>query len=196
MRSAPDWEGETMPYKGFEIDEGRGGDTSVSVRFDFTDSQERRRFADLLGQDARFTAEVGRIARRAVASTKCAKCGGEIDYSGYFPATHTDDGILIEDDKPLCDECGEKLDERREFRICDYCGKPMGEGMTNEGNGLGADFHCHEGKCFEEAMNSLYGEGRWRENPSGEEGEYGGYYDELLENGTWEDTGIFYTQWD
>ena len=85
-------------------------------------------------------------------------------------------------------------------RICDYCHRSMTSGMTNEGNGFDAAFRCHE-ECFEEAMNSRYGQGMWRLNPDyaadcSTEGEYGGYYDALCESGAWEDTGIYYTEWE
>lgn len=113
---------------------------------------------------------------------RCDVCGSKIDDVGYA-ASETEH---------FCEDCHTPADQ--EFRICVHCGLPMVDGMTNEGNEMGADFHCHE-ECFEAAMDDRYGKGEWRKNPSGEEGEYGGYYDELLEDGTWEDTGIFYTQW-
>lgn len=73
-----------------------------------------------------------------------------------------------------------------DIRICEWCGTPMDEGFMIDD---GTFYSCDE--CFESAMNEEYGNGNWR--PS-DEGEYGGYY-EHLKNNTWEDTGIFWTQW-
>ena len=42
-------------------------------------------------------------------------------------------------------------------------------------------------------MNTTYGKGKWR--PSEEEGENGGFYEFQACDGFWEDTGIFYTEW-
>lgn len=69
------------------------------------------------------------------------------------------------------------------IRICNHCGKPMIEGMTDL-----EDFYTHEGKCFVEEMNKRYGEDNWKETE--DEGYYGGYYEA---NG--DDTGIFWTTW-
>jgi hypothetical protein len=41
-------------------------------------------------------------------------------------------------------------------------------------------------------MDKKYGKGQWRSTD--EPGEYDGFY-EAFENGMWEDTGIFYTEW-
>ena len=74
------------------------------------------------------------------------------------------------------------------IRFCEECGKPYDAGYT-AGNG---DWYCCE-ECFEGAMNETYGVGKWR--PSDEEGEYDGWYEYQKEDGTWEDTGIYYTEW-
>ena len=42
-------------------------------------------------------------------------------------------------------------------------------------------------------MDEDYGKGKWR--ASDEEGEYEGWYEYLNEDGEWEDTGVFYTEW-
>lgn len=113
---------------------------------------------------------------------KCDGCGDVIKFSG----------AMASEDEHFCDECSTPANQ--EFVICVHCGEPMIDGMTNDGGWVTYDFNCHE-QCFDAAMDERYGNGRWRENPSGEPGEYNGYYDELLEDGTWEDTGIFYTEW-
>ena len=74
-----------------------------------------------------------------------------------------------------------------EIRFCEECGKPYDKGfMAGDG-----DWYCCE-DCFEGAMNETYGEGKW--HSTDEEGYYGGYY-EYFDCDEWEDTGIFYTEW-
>ena len=75
-----------------------------------------------------------------------------------------------------------------EIRFCEECGKPYDAGFT-AGNG---DWYCCE-ECFENAMNETYGVGKWR--ASADIGEYDGWYEYQKEDGTWEDTGIYYTEW-
>lgn len=74
-----------------------------------------------------------------------------------------------------------------QIRFCEECGKPFDAGFI-AGDG---DWYCCCG-CFDEAMDKTYGEGKWR--PTDEEGEWGGFY-ESFDGNTWEDTGIFYTEW-
>lgn len=108
---------------------------------------------------------------------KCDGCGKVIKHSG----------TMASETEHFCDECSTPANQ--EFRICDHCGKPMVDGMTDL-----CDFYCHE-KCFERAMDARYPDG-WRINPSGDEGPCGGYYDSLYKpDGSWNDTGIFYTTW-
>ena len=72
-----------------------------------------------------------------------------------------------------------------EIRFCEECGIPYDAGYMA---GCG-DWYCCE-ECFEPAMNKYYK--KWKVNDS--EGVYGGFYSEW--NGTeWEDTGIYYTEW-
>lgn len=74
-----------------------------------------------------------------------------------------------------------------EIRFCDECGKPYDEGyMAGDG-----EYYCCE-ECFEPMMNRDYGEGKWR--GIDEEGRYGGLY-EYLDGDKWDDTGLFYTEW-
>ena len=74
-----------------------------------------------------------------------------------------------------------------EVRFCEECGKPYDAGfMAGDG-----DWYCCE-DCFDDAMNTAYGVGNWRATE--EPGEYDGFY-EAFGNGVWEDTGIFYTEW-
>lgn len=75
-------------------------------------------------------------------------------------------------------------------RICQFCGKPMTDGMTDL-----ETFYTHEGECFEKEMNRIYGEGMWY--PTDDDGE-GGYY-VVVPNSPDEEskgTGIFYTVWE
>lgn len=74
-----------------------------------------------------------------------------------------------------------------EIRFCEVCGKPFESGFI-AGDG---DWYCCE-ECFEVTMDKDYGKGNWR--PTDEEGEYGGFY-EYLNNGEWQDTGIYWTEW-
>lgn len=74
-----------------------------------------------------------------------------------------------------------------EIRFCDECGKPYDAGYI-AGDG---EYYCCE-DCFEPMMNRDYGEGKWR--GTDKEGRYGGLY-EYLDGDEWEDTGLFYTEW-
>lgn len=76
---------------------------------------------------------------------------------------------------------------KTEIRFCEECGKPYDAGfMAGDG-----DWYCCE-ECFEEAMDETYGKGKWRATDA--EGRYGGYY-EYFDCNEWDDTGIFYTEW-
>lgn len=80
------------------------------------------------------------------------------------------------------------LEERKiEIRFCEECGKPFDAGFI-AGDG---DWYCCE-ECFDAAMDTTYGKGKWR--PSEEEGENGGWY-EALDEDEWVDTSIYYTEW-
>lgn len=75
-----------------------------------------------------------------------------------------------------------------EIRFCEQCGKPFDAGYTVD---CGWWYCCEE--CLEDVMNADYGEGKWR--ITDDEGDLGGYYEFLNTNNMWEDTGIFYTEW-
>lgn len=74
-----------------------------------------------------------------------------------------------------------------EMRFCDECGKPFDAGYTAEDG----SWYCCE-KCFEPAMNKAYGN-NWR--GTDDVGYNGGYYEYLNHEGEWEDTGIYWTEW-
>lgn len=74
------------------------------------------------------------------------------------------------------------------IRFCEVCGIPYDMGFI-AGDG---EWYCCQ-SCFESAMNKDYGEGNWR--GTDDEGEYGGFYEYLNNDGEWEDTGIYYTEW-
>lgn len=78
--------------------------------------------------------------------------------------------------------------QKIEVRFCEECGKPYDAGYI-AGNG---DWYCCE-ECFEDVMNRDYGEGKWK--GVDEEGEWGGFYAHLNDDGEWEDTGIYWTEW-
>lgn len=81
------------------------------------------------------------------------------------------------------------LEEHKiEVRFCEECGKPYDAGYT-AGDG---DWYCCE-ECFEGVMNRDYGEGKWR--GTNEEGDNGGFYEYLNDDGEWEDTGAYWTEW-
>lgn len=92
------------------------------------------------------------------------------------------EGYIIED------EITEFLEDNHiEIRFCEECGKPFDAGFI-AGDG---DWYCCE-ECFDGAMDTTYGKGKWR--PSEEEGENGGWY-ESLDGDEWVDTSIYYTEW-
>ena len=74
------------------------------------------------------------------------------------------------------------------IRFCEICGIPYDMGFVG-GDG---EWYCCQ-SCFQSAMDHDYGEDCWR--GSEDEGEYGGFYEFLNRNGEWEDTGIYYTEW-
>ena len=74
-----------------------------------------------------------------------------------------------------------------QIRFCEECGKPFDAGFI-AGDG---DWYCCE-ECFDGAMDTTYGKGKWR--PSENEGENGGWY-EALDEDEWVDTSVYYTEW-
>lgn len=74
-----------------------------------------------------------------------------------------------------------------EIRFCEICGKPYDAGYTVDD---GSWYCCEE--CFKPTMDKDYGKGNWR--GTDEEGDCGGFY-ECLIDGEWEDTGIYWTEW-
>lgn len=74
-----------------------------------------------------------------------------------------------------------------EMRFCDECGKPFDAGYTAED---GSWYCCEE--CFKPTMHRDYGND-WRSTDHA--GDNGGYYEYLKEDGEWEDTGVYYTEW-
>lgn len=74
-----------------------------------------------------------------------------------------------------------------QIRFCEECGKPFDAGFI-AGDG---DWYCCE-DCFDGAMDTTYGKGKWR--PSENEGENGGWY-EALDEDEWVDTSVYYTEW-
>lgn len=109
-------------------------------------------------------------------TVKCDGCGAVIEHSG----------TMASETEHFCDECSTPANQ--EFRICERCGCVMVEGFVI---GDACTTLCED--CFEPWMDENCPEG-WRENPSGEEGEYGGYYDEMID-GEWVDTGAYWTEW-
>lgn len=82
----------------------------------------------------------------------------------------------------------ETLEEHNiNIRFCEECGKPFDAGYI-AGDG---DWYCCK-ECFVDAMDKNCGTGKWR--PTNNEGQYGGFYEALEEDG-WIDTGIYYTEW-
>ena len=75
-----------------------------------------------------------------------------------------------------------------EVRFCEECGRPYDKGYTIDG---GFWYCCED--CFNTAMDSHYGADKWR--ASQEEGADGGWYEYLNDEGKWEDTGVYYTEW-
>jgi hypothetical protein len=107
-----------------------------------------------------------------------AKCEGEgLSKEIQIPINEWDDFDL----QDMLDEFG------LEIRFCEECGKPYDAGFIA---GDGDWYCCHE--CFESIMDRDYGKGKWR--ATDEEGDRGGFY-EYLDGDEWEDTGIFYTEW-
>lgn len=75
-----------------------------------------------------------------------------------------------------------------EIRFCEECGKPFDAGYVADG---GFWYSCKD--CFNEAMDKCYGKGKWR--GTDKEGDYGGFYECLNDDGEWEDTSVYYTEW-
>ena len=74
-----------------------------------------------------------------------------------------------------------------EIRFCEECGQPYDAGfMAGDG-----DWYCCQ-YCFKGAMDQTYGKDNWHATDM--EGAYGGFY-EYFNGNEWEDTGIFYTEW-
>lgn len=82
--------------------------------------------------------------------------------------------------------------DESEMTFCNYCGKPVIFGMTDDYYG---GCHVHE-ECFDNYMNKTYGKGKWKPTEDGEEDEYGGYYLFLNDKNEWVGTGIYYTEWE
>ena len=96
--------------------------------------------------------------------------------------------IYVSDSDDLHEEIAEMIDFfKLEIRFCEECGKPYDAGFIM----CDGDWYCCE-DCFDDAMDREYGKGQWRSTD--EPGEYDGFY-EAFGNGVWEDTGIFYTEW-
>ena len=76
-----------------------------------------------------------------------------------------------------------------EIRFCKECGIPFDAGYTDE---WGWEYFCED--CFDDDYRDrVYGKGRWK--CTDHVGEHGGYYAYLNDDGEWEDTGIYYTEW-
>lgn len=75
-----------------------------------------------------------------------------------------------------------------EVRFCEECGKPYDAGYTVDG---GMWYCCEE--CFEYVMDRDYGKGKW--HGTDEPGDYDGFYEFLNDANEWEDTGIYWTEW-
>ncbi len=77
-------------------------------------------------------------------------------------------------------------------RTCEVCGKEMYGGMTDDYGDL---YVCEE--CFENYMDMRFGKGKWKstEDPDEEDG-CGGFYLTVDDEGKWEGTGIYYTEWE
>ncbi len=106
-----------------------------------------------------------------------------LNYLDGWAVIKTDlEGYVVEN------SIAEILEERNiEIRFCEECGKPFDAGFI-AGDG---DWYCCEG-CFDGAMDTTYGKGKWR--PSEEEGDNGGWY-EALDGDEWVDTSVYYTEW-
>lgn len=98
----------------------------------------------------------------------------------------------IEDNYDLIDTV-EEWCNGLQIRICDYCGRPMDRGYTDDD---GDFYNCEE--CFPKDMNERYGEGNWRAQSKEDYGDdcnyMGGFY-EYFRNGEWEPEPSYYTEW-
>lgn len=74
-----------------------------------------------------------------------------------------------------------------EIRFCDRCHKPFDVGYTSEETNM---YCCEE--CFDDYMDEVYGEGRWKEV---DDDFCNGYYMYLDEDNNWNGTGIYWTEW-
>lgn len=103
--------------------------------------------------------------------------------------THDGNTYLIEQSTQTENIIQEILEEKGiEIRFCVECGIPFDAGFMEDGWYW---YSCEN--CFETAMDNRYGKGKWR---TLEDKVYdGGYYEYQQVDGTWENTGIFYTEW-
>lgn len=111
---------------------------------------------------------------------RCDDCGEIIKQRGYMCDDENGDHMLH-----FCPDCnyGSGCGE---FRVCDACGLPMVEGMSND-----ATFNAHFGHCFEVEMNRRFDE--WAKI---DEDAFGGWYIYKMDNDdTWHSTGIKEMQW-
>ena len=76
-------------------------------------------------------------------------------------------------------------------RTCDVCGKPLTAGMTDGG---GFFYCCPE--CFPKYMDDTFGKDDWKATEDDDDDGCGGYYVVKADDGRWEGTGIFYTEWE
>ena len=106
---------------------------------------------------------------------------GENDYLLGVSEDSTGIAISLES----LNDCDE---EDGDVRVCEVCGEIMTKGFTTDDG----SYYCCE-KCFKSDMDRTYEFG-WR--PTNKEGIYGGLYEALGRNGLWEDTGIYYTEWE
>lgn len=75
-----------------------------------------------------------------------------------------------------------------DLRICTACGCPMDEGWTDD---YGTAYFCSKDE-FVANMNRAYGEGKWREEPTGEED---WCFEYLNTDGKWMPEASYWTQW-
>lgn len=104
-----------------------------------------------------------------------------------------DDNSCIEETIDINDDVEHAISDilkayKLEIRFCEECGKPYDAGYTVDG---GFWYCCED--CFESTMDRDYGKGKWR--GTDKEGEWGGFYEALNEFDEWQDTGIYYTEW-
>ena len=145
-------------------------------------------FADYLKENGTYTLELFKLNQNTCSWDEVI-VSVEMTDTDYI-ITHNGEETSFPLDMDIQDLLDEYLyyKHKLEIRFCEECGRPYDKGYTIDG---GFWYCCED--CFNTAMDNRYGIDKWR--ASQEEGADGGWYEYLNRDGVWEDTGVYYTEW-